>query len=59
MMQQKEIRDMLRHMEEYPQSEFSKFVFNTENKAMDLIDFMMWLESNTIIVAADGGWNAT
>lgn len=55
-MQQKEIRDMLRHVEAYPQSKFSKFVFNPNNKAGDLIDFMMWVESNTIMVGTDGGW---
>jgi len=55
-MQQKEIKDMLRHVEEHPQSKFSKFVFDTQNKAMDLIDFMMWVEDKTIMVAKDGGF---
>lgn len=55
-MEQKEIRDMLRHVEAYPQSEFSRFVFNTNSKAADLIDFMMWVEGNTIMVGTDGGW---
>jgi hypothetical protein len=55
-MQQKEIRDMLRHVETYPQSAFSRFIFNTNNKASDLIDFMMWVEGNTIMVSTDGGW---
>lgn len=55
-MEQKEIRDMLRHVETYPQSVFSRFVFNTNSKASDLIDFMMWVEGNTIMVGTDGGW---
>ena len=54
-MQQKEIRGMLRHVETYPQSAFSRFIFNTNHKASDLIDFMMWVEGNTIMVSTDGG----
>lgn len=55
-MEQKEIRDMLRHVEVNPQSKFSKFVFDTQYKAADLVDFMMWVEEKTIMVGVDGGW---
>jgi hypothetical protein len=55
-MQQKEIKDMLRHVQEHPQSEFSKFIFDPRNNAGDLIDFMMWVEDKTILVSSDGGF---
>ena len=45
-MTNKEIKHMLKHVEDKPQSEFGKFIFNTNNTAGDLIDFLMWVDNN-------------
>lgn len=45
---------MLRHVEDHPHTPFSKFIFNEENKAADLICFIMWLEAQTVINLKDG-----
>lgn len=47
---------MLKHVEDKPQSAFGKFIFNTNNTAGDLIDFLMWVDNNTVISGDSKGW---
>ena len=54
-MTNKEIKHMLKHVEDKPQSEFGKFIFNTNNTAGDLIDFLMWVDNNTVMSGDNTG----
>ena len=49
-MKNAEIQDMLSQVKNNPDSEFSKFILDNNNTADNLLDFLLWVDMQTLIV---------
>ena len=55
-MKQKEIKEMMEQVNEKPKSELAKFILDPRSNADDLIEFILFVDSNTFVLDQERYW---